>query len=294
MLDAIGQCRAFNDSAIYFVTEARNAALIAFPPDLRVHVINTEDLNETDKLAEFRGAQWLNRTFREGFWTHTTERFFVIESLMETLGLADVIHLENDNLLYFDACHLLPAMRTLRGGLGATFDADDRCVPGIVYMRDRLSTSRLTSFLIDRLRSSRQGMNDMTLIAAFRQAHGSAGQIDALPVVPAGYPRPMSNLLGQVSLEPEIYSRNFASFGGVFDAAAIGQFLAGVDQRNSNGQDTRGFINETSMYNPSKFEYLLGPGEKGIPVPHLRMGETVCPIFNLHIHSKNLRPYCWR
>jgi len=294
IVDAISQCRAFNNAAIYFVTEARNAASLSFPTELKVQIVELESLPPSQKRTEFINTPWLERSFRHGFWTYTTERFFVLESLMETRGLRDVIHLENDVLIYFNSGTMLPALRSLQSGIGATFDTDDRCIPGIIYFRDTNAFSNLTTFILDHFRTANQhSLNDMMLLGAFRRSDTGIERMDPLPIVPVGY-TPLKNLLGVESAEPDMYSRNFNKFGGVFDGAAIGQFLAGIDPRNSNNQDTRGFINESSMFNPSSFEYILAPGFRGIPIPYMRKEDTVCPVFNLHIHSKNLAAYSWR
>ena len=51
-----------------------------------------------------------------------------------------------------------------------------------------------------------------------------------------------------------MYNENFQEFNSIFDAAAIGQYLGGVDPRNSPG-DTRGFVNETCVVNYDKYEF---------------------------------------
>ena len=53
------------------------------------------------------------------------------------------------------------------------------------------------------------------------------------------------------------YNKNFNEFNSIFDTAAIGQYLGGVDSRNISG-DTRGFVNETCVikYDVYKFVWI--------------------------------------
>ena len=75
----------------------------------------------------------------------------------------------------------------------------------------------------------------------------------------------------------------------IFDAAAIGQYLGGVDPRNIEG-DTRGFINETCIikYNKYKFEWIK---IDELFIPHIIIDSNKYKICNLHIHCKNLKNF---
>jgi hypothetical protein len=89
-----------------------------------------------------------------------------------------------------------------------------------------------------------------------------------------------------INNEQMFVSNNSELFPYIFDAAAIGQYLGGVDPRNISG-DTSGFINETCVikYNNYKFNFN---NVNGIKKPFIIVNDVVIPIFNLHIHCKNL------
>ena len=75
----------------------------------------------------------------------------------------------------------------------------------------------------------------------------------------------------------------------MFDGAAMGQYLGGVDPRNIGG-DSRGFVNETCVikYNQYTFHWM---GVDGLMKPFLQVGCDLVPIFNLHIHSKRVKDF---
>jgi hypothetical protein len=83
-------------------------------------------------------------------------------------------------------------------------------------------------------------------------------------------------------------TRNFQKFKIIFDAAAIGQYLGGIDPKN-DPNNTIGFVNETCIikYNHPNFNIQWKKCENNIEKPFLNN----IPIFNLHIHSKNLKQF---
>ena len=85
--------------------------------------------------------------------------------------------------------------------------------------------------------------------------------------------------------EQKYVCNNYNQFNMIFDAAAIGQYIGGIDPRNTT-YDTIGFINETSVINYQ--HYTIEWVEKK---PFLLINKNKVPIFNLHIHSKYLDKY---
>jgi hypothetical protein len=76
-----------------------------------------------------------------------------------------------------------------------------------------------------------------------------------------------------------MFTRHAKEFNCLFDAAAVGQYIGGVDPRNISG-NTIGIINETSVFkcNKAKVQWINN-------IPHLNN----LPLVNLHIHSKDLK-----
>jgi hypothetical protein len=91
--------------------------------------------------------------------------------------------------------------------------------------------------------------------------------------------------------ENNMVTKNFNKYNIIFDAAAIGQYLSGVDKRNISG-DTRGFINETCVikYNSNNFFWLRDELTL-LYSPYININNKNIPIFNLHIHTKNLKDF---
>ena len=84
-------------------------------------------------------------------------------------------------------------------------------------------------------------------------------------------------------------TENFDKFNCIFDAAAMGQYLGGINPKNVT-HNTVGFINETCVikYNQFKFIWIT---INGIKRPFLKTGDSIIQIFNLHIHHKDLHNF---
>jgi hypothetical protein len=88
---------------------------------------------------------------------------------------------------------------------------------------------------------------------------------------------------------PKAYSNHADVFNAIFDAAAIGQFLGGIDPIHKN--NAPGFINESCLFNPSLLKYEWRLDEQGRSVLYALFNERAYRIINLHVHSKRLRDF---
>ena len=284
---AAGQARRFHSGGIWVVAPAAALTAAAWAPGLRVRSVASEDLGLSELHRQFLRVTRLDRAFRQGFWLHTTERFFCLETLMAKAGLEHVVHLENDVMLYAEPRALLPVLDRCYPALAATFDAPGRCVPGFVYARQAAAVTRLNQFIVQVFAHTERTPNDMALLAGFRATFG-ARALDMLPIIPAGCPHLIPGRYEGKTEQAETFWNRFEDFGAIFDAAAVGQFLGGVDPRNTGGRDTAGFVNETCIFDPSRFRYQWQTDSLGRRIPFAVDGSGVYRVNNLHIHCKDL------
>ncbi len=251
--------------------------------DPRITLVDLDKLPSTAVHVRLREVPDPRANVRAGFWRAAVERFFVLQEVAAYLGLETFFHLENDNVIFFDSAKMAERLAPLYPGLATTFDAETRCIPGVVFVNDAGSLAPLIDFILNGLASD-LAANDMTLLAAFRQG-SRPDLIDALPIIPAGYALPSGSRHAPPPEDCSLFTRHFDDLRSVFDAAAIGQYLFGIDPRNDK-RDTRGFINETCVFDPSAFRYFLMPGPNGRLQPFLGFHDEVWPINNFHVHAK--------
>jgi hypothetical protein len=211
--------------------------------------------------TDFDSKSMLNKDFRDGFCNNTSKRLFILNEYMKQKGLKNVIHLENDVLLYSDMKYDLDEK------IYITMDEENRCVPGIVYIPNHELFDRL-------IQEYNYSKDDMENLAIFYNRHRDI--VNTFPII-------------DNSVQPSIYNKEFERFHSIFDAAAMGQYLGGVDPRNIPG-DTTGFVNETCIikYNNYQFKWLK---KEGHYVPHILINNNWILVNNLHIHSKRLKEF---
>ena len=229
-------------------------------------IINVEEL--TDEF-NFNNKTSLDKNFRDGFWSLTSERFFYIYSAMKKYNIDNVIHLENDVLIYYNCNNILNNLS--KNKIYIPFDTFDRNIASIMFIPHHIIFKNVLD-LYD------FNKNDMYNFSKIQK--DTIALIDNFPIF-------IKN--DNESQEYKFVTRNFDTFNYIFDAAAIGQYLGGVDPRNISG-DTTGFINETCLIKYNNYKFLWETIDN-IKKPFILVNNQKIPIFNLHIHSKNLQKF---
>jgi hypothetical protein len=283
---AIHQARLFNkECPIYLVGNA--GALSSFSEkmaDPYLRLVSCESLNRTAEHRRFIKRSRLDKHWAGGFWNHATERFFYLYDLMLEYQLENVFHLENDNMLYADVQELLPIFRQYYPEIGATFDNEERFIGGFVYIHNASSLLPLVTYLAGH---AHEGRYEMQVIAQFKEER-ERSQIDYLPIIHSEYvaANPLVSPFGHRARDPQSFCNRVDVFDSIFDAAALGQYLGGIDPRN--GPSVPGFINESCVFNPSLLTYEWQCDAEGRNVPYAIYAGRKRRINNLHIHSKRL------
>jgi len=188
---------------------------------------------------------------------------------MKKHEISDVIHLENDVMVYYNCAELLEN-KVDNTKIYIPFDSFERNIASIMYIPNHhVFQAALQHYDFSK--------NDMQNFSEIKRRTNTI----------ANFPIFITD--ASQNEEYKFVTQNFNSFQMIFDAAAIGQYLGGIDPRNQCG-DTRGFVNETCVikYNNYSFHYLV---INDIARPFIMVKEALYPIFNLHIHSKNLNSF---
>jgi len=225
--------------------------------------------------------------FRSGFWITTTARFYYISALMEMFSLENVFHIENDIMLYESTCDLYKYICeyfeiAMISKICMVQDSVKRVIPSILFFPNSTCIDSLTQYITVELNTSQKFINDMDILGSYEDKL-------QLPFIPQG------------------------KEGTLFDGAAIGQYLGGVDYKNLNDSSnpltkldnpSRGFVNETSLMKPDNYTFITENVEldhlkivvkvpcllskSSVKVPTLQFNNKQNSIANLHIHSKQL------
>jgi hypothetical protein len=125
----------------------------------------------------------------------------------------------------------------------------------------------------------------MEMMMKFYKNNGDV--FECIPVIPHNYPYTLKPIEGELVTNPERLFNSVPYFKGVFDAAAIGQYMGGIDPiHNSNNTD--GFISTHCAFRVDSV-YFLWKKEHKLYRPYISVDKTTWyPIFNLHIHNKHM------
>jgi len=263
----------------------------------RVELCDVRELSTDARFRAFVRRPDSRRDFRGGFWRHTTSRFFVLRAFMEHARLDSATHLENDALIYAPLAELAGWFAVSAPGLSTVFESAGRAIPAIVHVGARLALDAFTDFVLEEPDAVQT--DDMTRMAAFRRARPDlVADLPTLPPPDARQPDQTLSLfdaaLPPIALPPG---------GWLFDGARFGQYLGGIDPRNSASrlqrwtrrqwgdlQHPHGYINESCTDDPSCYGYRV-TSPLGIFVPAVVSGERTFPLAVLHVHSKKLERF---
>jgi hypothetical protein len=231
--------------------------------------LKIEDLPKSECTKTFESTAKLDRNFRDGFWFSATYRFFILADFMSALDIENCIHLENDAVLYFDPTSKLDQLRAF-ANFAVPLDRV-RAIPGIVWFKDAEIALNLCKFILNFPNS-----NDMDTLGDFAMRNDQGAR--PLPTIPLKYAKAKRMNLDR-------YCQGIDEFGGIFDAAAIGQYLGGVHWMNDSS-DTRFFVNESSDFHTQECNFSWN--HELYRTPCLQYNDEKTPILSLHIHAKDL------
>ena len=130
ILENIAHLINFQNTNITLITDLkfRNKFEIFFPS---LTVINVEDLipNYSADIKD------MSNTFRNGFWKLTTYRFNALQAYMEKYNITNIVHIENDVLVYKKIDELIFHDNSK---ILLTMDSEKRCIPGLMFIPNHI------------------------------------------------------------------------------------------------------------------------------------------------------------
>jgi hypothetical protein len=298
LIDSLRQSRRVARGADIYAILTRNTAMAEDATGAGAVVVYTDTLPPGEAHRHYINSVRRRLGKKRGFWRFATERFFFIEELMLKRGLASALHLESDNLIFFDPAEIEVRLRRLYPGMAAPFWNDTMCIPGVVYVGDRAVLGELTAYIARRVAAERDGqarwylpkfltrvrmglvLNDMNMLAAFKGEYGPA-KFNVLPMVPPGYD-------GGRDTVPHAYdySYGFDELGMVFDGLALGPALGGLDPAHHTAAAGEALVREHSYVDGASFGYDDLNLRDHARTPCLTYRGRKIRLASLHNHAK--------
>jgi hypothetical protein len=258
--------------------------IIHFAPTDDISMISIDNIDKSDNWKKFKEiSHFRNKKYKDmELWEYSCERFYAIEMVMKLMNIKKALHIENDNLIYAKPDN--DYYEAFCGkSLGFTTMTETFLSAGIMYIGDLKSLSRLNEKLNDLMARGEnllhkdygnEMMHEMRLLKIIHDEN--PGLIKLLPILPS---------------DESKY---------VYDPASWGQWVGGA-----YGQKEEPYYHNSHVIgrkiNQKKYD-VQWEKENGHKIPYvidkttwvdsLRLYRKKQPLYNLHIHSKNLARWC--
>ena len=262
IFDNIQHLKNHNNNDITVITDKKFNTIFE---NIDINLVNIEDIMPN----YINIASKINTTYRGGFWILTSYRFVAIYAYMKQYNIVNILHLENDVLIYknVDTINFHNNNKLL-----LTMDSENRCIPGLMFIPNNEILKKCLDIF-------NPNLNDMQ---NFSNCYYNLSEyIDTLPIF-IETNETNDNITKMIT-------KNFKHYNCIFDAAAMGQYLGGVDPRNIPG-NTKGFVNETCIIDYSKYKFIW-KDENNQKIPYIIINAIEYSIVNLHIHCKDLKQF---
>ena len=223
-----------------------------------------------------------SNSFRDGFWTLTTERLFAVLEYQSSNPNLSILHIESDVLLFPN--FPFAKLKSLNQISWSSFN-ETKDVASIFFLPSVSENSWLKKELQEEIRFDID-VTDMTALSIISQRNPN--KVYILP--------PFGSVSAHLLVNHRNHNAKFRldrlihleeHFSGIFDPAAIGMWLCGLDPENFHGKlllHDRSFIdNGDSFIDPSALDFQID-SEGNL---FFLCGSSWIPIYNLHVHSKN-------
>lgn len=263
----------FHENEIYFISDSESSIKIAAKIGVKTWLAPNPD----NQWSEIRDKLDHPMAFRQGFWFKTLARLFVLNSFMQLHKNVPCLQIEADVFLFPN--FPLTRFNRLSAEIAFPMESSQMGIASLLYLQDHLAAKSFTEFGLNAIQANPQ-ITDMSLLGQI--AHSKILKFSPLPTLPAA----LQSALNQPEAK-NLVSQNPLDDLGVFDGITIGQYLLGVDARNSRGKLILFRRQHSHAINPEKLNFVWdGKG-------NLSLGDSIgnSNVYNLHNHAKDLRLY---
>jgi hypothetical protein len=264
LLHCVEKIRQYSKIPIYFLTDSNSH----IDDIIHISIAKYDKFNWLNELNYFRGNDHLSK-----MWRSSCFRMFYIQEFLKDKQLKNVLHFDNDVLLYEKPEKIIELMDSLYDNFAITPHNSDEVVMGMSYIKNENSIDGLVSFIENELKIDSHILSnkyngypsEMRLISAYNK-------IEMIPILPT-------------NLSENRYTNNYYKFKSVFDPSSYGQYIGGTYSDKKPGwfgvhQEIGKFIANNDI------EVIFEDRN-----PYLIFKEQKIKINNLHIHSKQTEKY---
>lgn len=278
-VDTVYQARLFYKGPIYFILSDMESSYVKKLEEMQVTIVNyasVVDKGFNECLEKYNRFEVIHRLQgRERLFQYSFERFFVLYQLMNQYNLSNVFFLELDNLIYDDP--LKWEEQFCSKDMAYMHDNRGRGASGVCFIKNTSILFDCTEFFKEYIMNPPDHLSEMPALYKFWEKNQ-----DRIQILPIHWPS--DNLPNELSMNYTNYNNT------VFDAAAFGIYLGGMDPYHTGGVVVRNVHNnDLSAIKAASYQFEWRRDELNRNIPYILYGTTWIRINNLHIHSKDLK-----
>lgn len=279
-IDTVHQLRLFYEGMVIFIISDYSSPYVSILKDkyqvtmVKYVELECNDFNTIIKKVGSKIEKTPGLIGRENLFVCAFERFFLLKNLMSKFKLENIFFMELDNLVYDNPENWEYIFS--KKDISFMFDANERCSSGISYFKNYISIKKITDFFLQFIQKSNKYISEMTALWDFYEINK-----EIIQILPTHW--------GCETINKMAYE-NFKEFNDtIFDAAAMGIYLGGVDPYHSGGEFKKfvkwwGSAIDYTIYH---FDWQID--SEGRKIPYIKTDNNKwLKINNLHIHSKRL------
>lgn len=263
----------FPEYNTYFISDSK----LSLQEASKVGVMTWLAPNPDEHWKEVRRNLSHEMSFRKGFWFKTLARIFVLNSFMQVHTNEPCLQIEADVFLFPN--FPIAKFRSLDAEIAFPMESSQMGIASLLFLRNHRAAETLMNFAIDQtlIDSKTTDMSLLGLIANTKLLRFAP--LRTLPIeLQSALTQPEAvHLVCEDSLDDH----------GVFDGITLGQYLLGIDPRNSRGTRILFQRQHSHAINPEKLSFTLD-ADKNLWIEN-PYGNS--PVYNLHNHAKDIRVY---
>lgn len=243
--------------------------VVSTDANIPAEVIDYRTWFDQSELESLLRANDFDTDFRDGFWSKTLARIFVLEQFMKFYFLQRLAHLELDSILFITQEEFKDLPLDAEG-LYVPWNPGSPAIGSFLYANGQNALTSLVAFAT----SGPKFNNEMQLLTNFLEQH---------PQEAHGLPTADRMMYGSTSFSPK-NSIPLRDSEFVFDANRLGMWAYGTDPRNTKSWISLNHHEEPGLSNYPKLNHT----HDGSPIIIDKDGGPSKRVANIHVHSKRV------
>jgi hypothetical protein len=279
-IDTVHQLRLFYDGIVIFIINDYSSPFVSILQDkyqvtiVKYTEVECEEFDSVINKVGNKIQKIPGLTGREDLFLCSFERFFLLKNLMLKFNLENIFFMELDNLVYDNPENWETIFS--KKDMSFMYDAPERCSSGISYFKNYLSLNKLNNYFLKFILNSTKFISEMGALWEFYEENN-----DIVQILPTHW--------GGETIDKLAYE-NFKEFNNtIFDAAAMGIYLGGIDPFHTGGQFKKFTKWWASAIDYTIYNFDWREDSEGRKIPYIKTeNNDWLKINNLHVHSKRL------